>query len=945
MPAVEASSGMIAVVVPLRIPVDVDVDVLTDPLLMWLEMQQQQPPASATDDTTKSNLLTPAECFPDVQRLASMRQRVGQLLQQGSLQAVLPGIQELQEYAAALQSFLDHGFILPEPPGADEQQQQHHLHAPYEPVLSLRWRTAPSLDGSNQRPVSPEDSDIYHTLRWERANVLWNITTLECYQATLQNLSTKQGWMHAGEHFSKASGVVRVMRKELYGEDSVAIRNKKAQSSADSMEEGDDEEDDHPHVFLDDSLSGIALSDATLQSWEGFLIAEAHRSAYEAFRSLQRPRHFMLAKLAAAAVPLFQHVEDILHQWQTRHEDDVMPSSKKKKKSAAALVRAVTAVPARPDEEFNPILSDWEDAVRAWGMWMSALTEYHQALVHKEKSEWGMELARLEGALRFGRLCQQFCDCTDHPLEQGLDHFEDLLRRVEERQQEAVRDNEENYHMPVPDHEELPEIARQKSVKENPDISKLLPALSEPFFAGLLDPTVRYYVQLFRTEMDRKVNETAQMGDAKTESARIGLAKVNLPHSLTAYRQEQNGGGIPDDLWNRVAIVQQDKLDVRLKQDLWELRDLAETARSTHKAIEAQLEEDLQMDSLFREQHGSQFEGHDVHEIQKTFRSTMENYDRLIRSAEESDAVLMQRCETLDTDSKFRLLKFHKQQLDRCLPGGHSSATEVDVSSLSQHLVELSAMFSERDTLVHTLRERVKTYDITAQLGAVSAGSGDSAEVLYRRVVDAALRSFDGMIQEMTKSLQVQDGLVDTILQENQQFMRARDSTRSGTASANSTSNSESIIVKLDDALEELDQLSDNLREGKAFYEIITPKLNKLKQQVGDVSARLTNERCEFEDRLSRSRQEAHDARMAASFNGSNDGSNDAHARAPRRASNSVPAHPGVEAVSNREPSIRVDDEKVASLVAMDFDPDKVVAALKKYDNDVEQALNELLGC
>jgi hypothetical protein len=58
----------------------------------------------------------------------------------------------------------------------------------------------------------------------------------------------------------------------------------------------------------------------------------------------------------------------------------------------------------------------------------------------------------------------------------------------------------------------------------------------------------------------------------------------------------------------------------------------------------------------------------------------------------------------------------------------------------------------------------------------------------------------------------------------------------------------------------------------------------------------------------------------------------------------SAASRPGVVNVSHNEPRVRVDDEKVASLVAMDFDPDKVVAALKKYDNNVEQALNELLS-
>mmetsp|Transcript_33088 Transcript_33088/g.38318 ORF Transcript_33088/g.38318 Transcript_33088/m.38318 type:complete len:935 (+) Transcript_33088:191-2995(+) len=54
---------------------------------------------------------------------------------------------------------------------------------------------------------------------------------------------------------------------------------------------------------------------------------------------------------------------------------------------------------------------------------------------------------------------------------------------------------------------------------------------------------------------------------------------------------------------------------------------------------------------------------------------------------------------------------------------------------------------------------------------------------------------------------------------------------------------------------------------------------------------------------------------------------------------------PGVYSVSNHEkPPTRVDDEKVATLVGMDFNAERVVEALAKYDNNVEQALNELLS-
>jgi hypothetical protein len=308
----------------------------------------------------------------------------------------------------------------------------------------------------------------------------------------------------------------------------------------------------------------------------------------------------------------------------------------------------------------------------------------------------------------------------------------------------------------------------------------------------------------------------------------------------------------------------------------------------------------------------------------------------------------LQRCEILDTDPKFRLLKFQKSQLDRLLPGRGDGlgGSDIDVSSLSRHLVDLSALFNDRESLVHTLREGVKTYNIAAQLQAVQTAPASNRESEYQQAVDAAIEAFDGMIRNMHQSIDMQDSLLEVILKENEDFMGARDANQS-------SSSSEGFIVKIEDALEEIDQFSEHLKEGTAFYDVIIPKLNKLKQQVGDVSARLTNERCEHEDRLRRNQQEANDARMAASFGGNSRppaaaaaasgggaGSYDGGGARVTQAS-----LPGVQAVSHGIPDVRVDDQKVASLVAMDFDPDRVVAALKKYDNNVDQALNDLLGC
>mmetsp|Transcript_8577 Transcript_8577/g.16531 ORF Transcript_8577/g.16531 Transcript_8577/m.16531 type:complete len:204 (+) Transcript_8577:1588-2199(+) len=200
--------------------------------------------------------------------------------------------------------------------------------------------------------------------------------------------------------------------------------------------------------------------------------------------------------------------------------------------------------------------------------------------------------------------------------------------------------------------------------------------------------------------------------------------------------------------------------------------------------------------------------------------------------------------------------------------------------------------------------------------------------------------------------------------------------------------NTNRTLVLIHQAIEEVEELAKYLEEGKAFYNVVLPKLRRLSQNVEDLSTRLTISRCEYEDKEQMSRQEAEDARFAESVadgprvpdppspgpahsspsepnipRGGVNGSGVAvgipdedeefgyvEREPPRRPSTGddvdrwETAHrPGVDVVPHDSPDIRLDDAKVAHLIAMDFDPDKVVAALKKNDNNIEQALNELL--
>lgn len=798
------------------------------------------------------------ECAADLHYLADCRDRLIEALIEDDYGTAVDNLPLFQEYAAALQEFCTRGF-----PTTDLQGEG----------MTFTWKCVTDSKGLTT------SGETHHSLAWELANVLYNIAVIYSYQAYSQPINTRTAVAKAGVYLQQAATVVQYTREKIL-------------------------------TVTGPLHSSLALSTAFLQVWESFLLAEAQQSAYQTFRTQSRPKHFMLAKLAAASTPLYLTVEDLCSTQDAR----------------------LLSV---------DMILDWEDHVRAWGMWMTALTEYHQSIVHREKNERGLELARLEGALKFGSFCKEFCESTES-LDSLAQQVDPVIKEIDERFENAEIENEEQYKESIPEHDELPEVAQQLSVKTDlENMSKLLPAPSKPMFTGTINPTLRRYVDLFRSEIQKVVNQTERLAEEKTESARNALAVENLPHSLTAYRQEQSGGGIPDELWDRVEDVQQEGKVERVTEALWGVRNNSDSVRDIFKRIEDQLDEDLETDNLFRHRHPN-FEGHDVNDIQKPFRNALQNYNRLIVAARGSDDLLIRRCQMIESDPKFQFLSLPRAHLDRLLPAGRSGP-DIDVSLLSNYLVDLSALFNERDSLLHAFKEKGKTCNISDELLRVGP---DASSDEYRQVVENAKASFRGIVDEIKGNLEQQTKLLYKIMQENDQFMRVRDHSL-----ASNTAGIDSPIVKIEGALDEIEQISKHLKEGKIFYDVVIPKLEKLLQQVEDVCARLGQERHGYEEYASRLRHESTGNRSPGNRYPNNGGMMDVRDSGGSRGSRTslieqqrLSSRSGAHSVSQRRQEARVDDEKLANLVAMDFDPVKVVAALKKYDNDFEQALNDLLS-
>jgi hypothetical protein len=751
--------------------------------------------------------------------------------------------------------------------------------------------------GDSGEDVSTE-MQAFCGLTWERCNVLYNLAALEAFQAGQIPLTSQQAAQQVMRHLQNAASMVHYLRSQV---SLIAPENP--------------------------CPPGSALEESFLRVWQHTLLAQAQRTAYDAFLFIsQKPKHLILAKLSAAAVVLFQKAQD----------------------SSAQSNYA-----------------DWNDAARAWSMYMTGRSHYHQGMVDGQKHNLPAERARLEEAHKFASFALDFVE--------DVAHVE--LMSLKSTVQRQLHEMEERLHQlgSVPqscEYDELRDIQPQQTVKllsSDSVRSQLLKSNSTSLIdfwivqTGLNATSKRYHEQ-FVSEMDALIQQMTMVAHEKTEKARHALDMVHLPHSLTMA----NPKALPDDIWDRM----QQHRDDHVKQDVWQLRDLADAAQAIRNAIEQQLTDDAHADTLFRAEHAA-FEGHDVEQVQASFKSVLHNCNQLLQTAQQTDALLLERYHAVETDPKFKLLKFSKSQLDPLLAqvaaASNSDAYNVDV--LSSYLVQLSVLFDDRDKILQAMRLQLQNFACKEQLTRIQQQPTRlHDEQVYRTWLEQSKQSFAGPFEQVKQSIERQNELLRCILQENEEFMRAKETSRSNHNSGGESS----CIVKIEDALDEIEQFTKHLKEGRSFYQLMIPKLQSLQQQVDTVSARLTAERMEFEDNMSRSRQEEEDLRMAenlfsdpvgrvnnssgdpasASSSSPNYSSNNHHSNnsswyhandSPQRRQE-LTSQPGNLQVSHNEIAFRVDDEKVASLVAMDFDPEQVVAALTKYDNNVEQALNELLS-
>eukprot|EP00548_Thalassiothrix_antarctica_P001827 CAMPEP_0194142142 /NCGR_PEP_ID=MMETSP0152-20130528/11464_1 /TAXON_ID=1049557 /ORGANISM="Thalassiothrix antarctica, Strain L6-D1" /LENGTH=376 /DNA_ID=CAMNT_0038841011 /DNA_START=21 /DNA_END=1151 /DNA_ORIENTATION=- len=159
----------------------------------------------------------------------------------------------------------------------------------------------------------------------------------------------------------------------------------------------------------------IDMNKTFIKFWEKVMLAQAQIAVYDMV-STDNQKSSLLSYLAMGAVPV---LNDALI-----HAKDPM---------------IISNLPRHIEE--------WASECKSQSMLLTARAEFHQATMHRQAKEWGLELARLLQAETFLQKCMDFLKSTNR----NFTKVEEVLRLVHDRKTKVKQENDTLYQEDVPD--------------------------------------------------------------------------------------------------------------------------------------------------------------------------------------------------------------------------------------------------------------------------------------------------------------------------------------------------------------------------------------------------------------------------------------------------------------------------------------------------------------
>ncbi|MBW0484357.1 hypothetical protein O181_024072 [Austropuccinia psidii MF-1] len=491
---------------------------------------------------------------------------------------------------------------------------------------------------------------------------------------------------------------------------------------------------------------------------------------------------------------------------------------------------------------------DWIKFVKLKVAHFLSVAQFRQSCNDSAKSEYGIEVARLEVAFSTLKKAVSSIKSNSSPvLEHVICDAKDLFSKLKDIRQTSHRDNDLIYHKDVPNESQLSPILPTSMAKPilPPTIQEPLKFLTENGFGKKLFEFIPpYYV--FRTKgiyEDRKrdhvksaIQDMAEGLDTQMIDA---LRLMNLPGSLEALERPIN---LPPSLIRSSEDLRQKNAPKLLLSMLHNVAQASQINHRTLKHITTLLDEEEEQDDHLRKKFGTHLwnlpisaeENKSLRQQELQLKQTFERATQTDHAVQMKYEAQIKRIELLcqDEDSIRKAIPLprstdlHSYNMD-------SSKTEYTLTAprkLRNLLDELEDIRKNRKTIVDSAlhfssRDELNQSILNQMIGDKAELENEGNEIKIERVIEKELTKYLQYENQLKDNQSKQEQLIEEVKEANKLFLDSR--TRDPITEAR-----EKLFQNLEMAYHEYHTIVTNLEEGSRFHKEFNKYLAQLKENV-----------------------------------------------------------------------------------------------------------------
>ncbi|GMR41476.1 hypothetical protein PMAYCL1PPCAC_11671, partial [Pristionchus mayeri] len=442
-----------------------------------------------------------------------------------------------------------------------------------------------------------------------------------------------------------------------------------------------------------------------------------------------------------------------------------------------------------------------------------AIAQYHGAEEHAESHHIGMQLSRLNEAMKLADQSRKY-------LAPSI--LAEQLAAIPKAHAAAKKDNDFIYHERVPDVTTLPALPKAAVAKALPVTHPISPRFKD-MFSSVVPVQVHNAMQSYEARKGDLVGmQTMRMREA-TQLMNGILASLNLPAALDDVSSTET---LPESIKLKSAKVKQSGGVTELHRLFNDLPALYKRNEEIIDEAARLLKEEESSDNNLRAQFGARWTRMSSQQLTGPLLQELGKYRGILATASNADKMVKTKFE--QNREGIELLSRAESELRSSIPSQQPHATgggSESVRRLKELCATVAETIAERDRLEKELKD--KNCDIAGDfLKALADSSLLNEEQISKEKIE---QIYGPHVARVNESLNKQEGLLADIQRTNTMFCAEKSNTGGG-------AERERILKMLATAHDAFLELKGNLEEGTKFYNDLTPILVRLQQKISDFS-------------------------------------------------------------------------------------------------------------